>query len=56
MNIDFETMREPGFFHRVKNDKELAEHRIGDKWKKIYSCPVCGTPNVSLRKIFYTSY
>ena len=55
MNIDFETMREPGFFHRIKNDVQISYKRIGDNWKKITSCPVCGTPSENLPVKYFTT-
>ena len=56
MDVDFNVMREAGFFTRIEKNRKKDMKRVDQQggWKYIDNCPVCGQPSSSDTEIKYS--
>jgi 2-polyprenyl-3-methyl-5-hydroxy-6-metoxy-1,4-benzoquinol methylase len=56
-DIDFNIMREPGFYNRVLKERETDKSEINKVgWKFVVQCPICKTPNNENKRIYKTEF
>ncbi len=58
MDIDFQEMRESGFFNRIYRDRKIDVERVEKSggWKDVTSCPICKNPTSEKTKIIYNDF